>query len=333
MINRNLSLSVLAAATIAATPLQLFAQGATNETQVGRMPAPSTGQSINQGASQGAGSQKLGQGLNIVAGGVFTAAFISSCSHGCNPMYAYMALSSFASAATMGRAKGMSNLTYDASGNWNTNPGTNTDDPIGTYDPFVGIPDTQYTEERQHWEQLKNDGFTISKDGLIKGPNGQTVKPSDLKNASGMMAAGATAGQASSAMSLMDKVNSDLSAKAKEFENSGSEANVVSMGVDGSGGGAGGGAYNRDLASDDDGGDYMKNFKNPFAMDAKKKKEMVAGKSLAHGDDQIGVKMDDIFQMVHRRYQVKRAGDEFIEPAEASKATPKGLAPKPSYRK
>lgn len=333
MIKINLSLSVLAAATIAAAPLQVFAQGATNETQVGRMPAPSTGQSINQGASQGSKSQAIGQGLNIVSGGLFAAQFAASCSHGCNYMYAAMALASFASAATMGRAKGMSNLTYDASGNWDGNLTTNPDDYTGLPDPFTGVPDTQYTEERQQWEQLKNDGFTISKDGLIKGPNGQSWKPSDLKNTSSMMAAGATAGQASSAMSFMDKVNKDLASKAAELENSGSEANVVSMGVDGSGGGAGGGAYNRDLASDDDGGDYMKNFKNPFAMDAKKKKEMVAGKSLAHGDDQIGVKMDDIFQMVHRRYQVKRAGDEFIEPAEASKATPKGLAPKPSYRK
>ncbi len=338
MNKRNLVLSILAAAAMAVAPHQIFAQGATNETQGGRMPSPSGGQSINQGASQGSRSQAVGQGLNVVAGGIFSYAFYASCSHGCNYMYAAMAISSFASAATMRRAKGMSNMTYDASGNWGGNWGgnsnTNPDVYGGGPDPFDGLPETQFTEERQQWEKLKNDGFTISKDGVIKDPTGKTWKPSDLKDASSMMAAGASAADAASAMSMMEKVNKDMAAKAGEFENAANEANVVAMAVDGSGGGGagGGGGYNRDLASDED-SDYMKNFKNPFAMDARKKKEMVAGKSLAHGDDQIGVKMDDIFQMVHRRYQVKRAGDEFIEPAEASKATPKGLAPKGSLRK
>ncbi len=93
-------------------------------------------------------------------------------------------------------------------------------------------------------------------------------------------------------------------------------ASVGSMGLETGGGGysAGGGGGGGSSGSALD--DYFASLNK-----AKKgeKDRMVAGKSLNYGSDPIGVKMDNIFMMVHRRYQGKRkVNSYFLERMPAS---------------
>jgi hypothetical protein len=107
---------------------------------------------------------------------------------------------------------------------------------------------------------------------------------------------------ANAAGDVMDAIRSEL-------EKSG--ASVAAMPVDSGGGGgysAGGGegADFGDLSSF-----QLPSLKNPF--DHADKKKIIAGKSLMVGGEPIGVKGDNIFDMVHRAYQKKRGRNQFLE--------------------
>jgi hypothetical protein len=140
-----------------------------------------------------------------------------------------------------------------------------------------------------------------------------------------MAAAGIPSDQIGGLQAAIEKANK---LAAAQVANSANAPNVVSMGIDG---GAGGGrspaSYDGADSSFDD---YLAKLRNPFGLTAQQKAQMVAGKTVSHGDDKIGVKVDDIFRMVHRRYQEKRADNEFIEvaPAVTPAAAPKVTTPR-----
>lgn len=285
------------------------------ENRGARIPAPSAGQSINQGASQGKSSQMLGQALNAAAG----AAYIGAC-FSCSPTpcywYCAMGLSAFAQAGNMGSAAGKSGAVFDASlndlGLTPTDYGTN-----GSGTDQNNWMNNLTPDQKAAFQQATEAGYKFDKYGNVTTPDGKSLKSSDFKNAESMAAAGIPSSEIGGILSTMDKINKELSAQAGDLESS---ASVVAMGVDGGGGGG-----SRGLASvdgEDAGGTdfdaYLNKLRNPFGLSANKKKEMVAGKTVRNGEDVIGVKVDDIFQMVHRRYQEKRASDEFIEPAKVA---------------
>ncbi|MGI9549238.1 MAG: hypothetical protein ACR2M7_04615, partial [Bdellovibrionales bacterium] len=54
-------------------------------------------------------------------------------------------------------------------------------------------------------------------------------------------------------------------------------------------------------------------FKSVFDQFRKNKKNKFAGKTVTVGKDQVGVVQDNIFLMVHRRYQERRTQKQFIE--------------------
>ena len=88
--------------------------------------------------------------------------------------------------------------------------------------------------------------------------------------------------------------------------------------MDTAGGGGGGGSYGSSFGEDGGGGytDYLSKLKRGIAS---KKKDVVAGKSKNYGGEQIGVRVDNIFEMIHRRYQTKRKRNTFIEKGVAKK--------------
>ena len=61
----------------------------------------------------------------------------------------------------------------------------------------------------------------------------------------------------------------------------------------------------------------IKPFTNPFAVGADAKKQMVAGKTVMFDGEPIGVRGNNIFDMVHAAYQKKRQNNNFIESADS----------------
>ena len=66
----------------------------------------------------------------------------------------------------------------------------------------------------------------------------------------------------------------------------------------------------RKSAASDEGGGPMG---NPFNIDGDKKGQLVAGKTVMFDGEPIGVRGQNIFDMVHSCYQKKREGKHFIE--------------------
>ena len=80
----------------------------------------------------------------------------------------------------------------------------------------------------------------------------------------------------------------------------------------GAGGTSGGGRKARRARAEDDVGKAVKGLMAQF-MQKKKKKKGLTGKSKTMGNSQIGVARDNIFLMIHRRYQERRGESEFLE--------------------
>ena len=287
--------------------------GVTDHPTTYTIPAPAASSGINHDASKGQSSQQMGQIMNGVAGAAMIAA-----SDGCeNVMLCVMGALALAQAAMMGKAAGQSGATYNAS----LNDGL----PAPDGGPAPGPP-PDYNPDNPTLppgnpgagplNNLKTNGWTFSP-GKVTTPDGKTYSSDDFKSKEAMENAGFSGAQASSAMAALGKINAKLDEQAKALLNN--DAHVVTMGIDGGGGGGGG----RSPASSDSLDDYLKKLRSPFGMNAKQKGDMVAGKSIAHGDDRIGVQVDDIFQMVARTYQANRDRAQFIEPAIVTQAVVK----------
>lgn len=300
------------------------AVGESNSNNKIKMPGPSQVQSTNASAGQGKASQLLGAGMNAASG----AMFFGMCS---KHQWWYCAMGALAlaqAAETMiasrksQKVKDLTNSDYTFPDEYNPDLDEPGDDGTGDGDP----PGTEKfsPQEKLAFKSLTKQGYTKTAAG-IKMPDGRTVTDKDFSSADAMAGIGVPSGSIGDALAGIAKVNAEA---MKSMEGVNNEANVVSMGVDGGGGGG------RSPASDNYDSnldEYLNKLRNPFGMDANKKQQMLAGKTIIHGDDQIGVKVDDIFHMVHLRYQKKRASEEFIEPmavpGAASGAGKASLAP------
>lgn len=290
------------------------ASNATPEYQQQVMQTPSGQPSTNSAANQGQGNQMMGQMINMAMG----ATFMAGCSYPYGIQNCVMGALSFAQALMMGGAAGKSGQTAAASSRYT---GTPTPSPTPTNSP---LPTNTTPGQAAAFNQLVEAGYKFNGDGSIVDPNGKTWKASDFKDAQSMAAAGLSSSQIGSLQSAMDKAN----ALGKEMAEAAlNEANVVSMALDGGGGGRSP-AGTMDSGSNFD--DYLAKLRNPFGLSKGQQAKMVAGKTVTHGDDQIGVGVDDIFKMIHRRYQEKRAENVFIEllPTPGVSATPKVLTQK-----
>ncbi len=150
-------------------------------------------------------------------------------------------------------------------------------------------------------------------DKTITTPDGKTYSAGDMDSPEVKAFINGPSGKAFKATmdSIEDQVSKALGDDGDLLADSDSESNGPSMGgggfagygsTGGSGGGAGmfGGGPGRSLAG----------------LGGKGSKEgstKVAGMSVKRGKDRVGVSQDNIFQIIHRRYQTKRKKQEFIE--------------------
>lgn len=279
---------------------------------------------INNSASQGQTSQLASAGVSLVVAGGLYALYESdptkfSWAAPMAAMAALQAVQTGISAALSGKTKnatapgGGMNFTNNPGGtndtnNDNTTPGpTNTDTKV---DPIELVKDGTQT-----LNNLASKGFTIDKTtGTITAPDGSKKSSKDFATPQAMAAAGFSPGAIEMASAAVDKLTKEGMAKYGAVDS----PRVVAMGVE-TGGGAG---YSGDSGNHPSFDSYFKGLRGLSSAD---RARMVAGKSVIAGGAPIGVKGDDIFQMISRRYASKRSGNEFIEIAE--NRVPAGLAP------
>jgi len=239
-------------------------------------------------------------------------------------MMIMMGVMALGQAAASLAAAGQSSGTGDASaagwGDYSLSPGAGTD-PTGVGGTGVdgGSNSGGGTITPAGLQNKIKDGLkTLASQGVhvdlaaktVTMPDGTTKSLDSIKDAASMAAAGFSPSQSSAALAAADKLTKEALAKY-----GGDMPRVTAVGVE-SGGGDGGGSYSSN--SEDGRSNYMGNMR--YGLSAADKARMIAGKSIMAGGEPIGVKGDDIFQMIHRHYDLKRKGNEFIEIAEAAPA-------------
>ena len=207
---------------------------------------------------------------------------------------------------------GMLLNTADASGN--TANRVSYDGDFPTYDPNPNNGDgsggpaiptasvNQIKEAKKQLKALEKAGYTVNPDGSLTFPDGTSVAASEVR----------ADGPAGDKLGLSDdnrqKAKSILDKALKKAKD---RAQVLAIGTEGGGGrGIGGGAGG--YSDDDD-----SSFFNRRGMKKNKKKtrkvSSVAGMHLMHNGAKIGVPGDNIFEMMKRRYQLKKKQASFIE--------------------
>ncbi|MCB0357060.1 MAG: hypothetical protein KDD40_08640, partial [Bdellovibrionales bacterium] len=266
----------------------------------------------NDNAMQGL----ISMGSNIAMGYVMMKAYQGSCSVGtCVLPLLAMGLLSFAQSrqsgsAAAGSIRSGNDLDFcpECSG---LNPGElpqippGYQDPLTEIDPATVIPSGPYknVEElsgayKDLANKIKNSGYTIDPAGQqIIAPDGTTTPVSAIND---MINTGS--GLSASEFALVK----DTLEKAKEKINA--DYQVASMGFSSAGGSSSGSSYKFDsLDTNSALSNYLKN------LNRNRKPAAVAGMKRMVNGEPIGVAGDDIFQMVHRRYQHKRTSNIFIE--------------------
>jgi len=137
---------------------------------------------------------------------------------------------------------------------------------------------------------LANAGYTLTPTGLTT-PDGTVVSNSSLASSGGMAKAGLDAQGIKEVKDVVDAMNKEI-------------AKVSGMAVaEGAGGGA----------SHDSVGRQTSSYTSGFNASAGLKKSMIAGKTVLFDGDPIGVRGQNIFDMVHTCYDRKRQRNDFME--------------------
>lgn len=245
-------------------------------------------------------SQLMGAGSNAAAGAMYR----SICSTRSGGWACPMATMSYVQAGLMLASAFMSGNTRNAA--TNGIPSIPTVDIPG-FGENPGLGTTARDLDAAISEGLKDmsaKGYSLDpKTGIMNTPDGPIQIDENTTPAS---LAGAMGGSASD-MKLAESTAIQLNEKlAKQFDPSQIKASVSGVEVDG-GGGGGGGSYSGSKAPNL--ADYFKQMRGPASNPG----ALVAGKSRMLGADSIGIKVDNLFEMVHRRYQDKRKARTFIE--------------------
>jgi hypothetical protein len=270
----------------------------------------STSPSINPAANQGQSSQNSGALANMAAG----AALMAACMMTTPPNLALCALGALAMAqgAADSGAGNQSGNTAGLSNASGTNPAGTTPatpapglvgDPSGTTSTINnGTPGGSTTAGLTQAGQaaLANAGYVVTPAGVTT-PSGTTVPASSFGTASGMSAAGFGASDIQDAQKAIADLN----------KNAASGATVSGVATNDSGGG--GPSMTNGAGAGGSSGLSALNIKNPFALTNEAKKGLVAGKTVLLDGEPIGVRGDDIFEMVHKAYTKKRERNAFLE--------------------
>ncbi len=310
MMNFKKTLALFSFTSVVLGSTLAFAQSGVNETRNNdkNMKAPQ-GTTINQGARSGNNSQWIGVAANAVVAGYNWSKFYATCSAsgGCNYWYAAMATMSTMQALADRSAAGQSMNVADSS--WAPE-----DYAFGQEGFPESLSDVEFDkgtgldglngslqQYQANMKGLGDSGASINEKGLSIGE--KTIPFDQLNSKAGMMAAGATDAEA---QSLIDFAKKTSDAFASKLGDTG--PNVVSMGVNSGPGGARGPAS----SSDDGMEDYFAALKRQM-LGPEQRKQIIAGKSISLGNESIGVKGDNIFDMIQRRYQVKKRSDIFVK--------------------
>jgi hypothetical protein len=310
----------LVVAVLAAAPLSsAYAQ---YETRDGEETSSSKSSSSNNGSSSSGQAkaaqmaQIIGVGANVAMG----AAMFSKCGPHCGWCCAAGAMS-MANAASMLANSAQSGNTVNALDDWNPSDFWNDlgldDDPNVTQwnptDADLSTPDSVNGVIQTGMSDFAEYGYSYDPvTGQLTTPEG-TFSPAVLEDtqaaaAAGFNSSGMELGQGE-ALAISSAFDNKLKASgALDKLNRPSVSGVAVDSTGGGGGGSGGGGYGGLNSSGF--GDYLAKMKRGLAS---KKKGVIAGKSRMLGGEKIGVKVDDIFAMVHRRYQAKRKTNGFIE--------------------
>ncbi|MCB0366044.1 MAG: hypothetical protein H6624_17530 [Bdellovibrionaceae bacterium] len=299
---------------MAAFTLGALGSGGTQGTEGGNQ-APGGGPNINQGAEQGSSSQNTGMMINLAAGATLSAICATPKGGWACPMAAMAFLQAALDAGAAGESDGVYAAT-EYNPNFPTTPGGEL--PGGGTLPGTvpgggvgGGSGTSFANPRinEGLRNLENKGYKVNAAaGTITTPNGE-MPLSAFSSPEAMAAAGYDEASVNAARAAIGKLNRDA------VEQYGDKANVVAMGLDSRGGGGGalgaGGGEGVSFDGSDPMAAYLASLKNK--MNKKRGPANVAGMQRMAGGEPIGVKMDNIFEMVHRRYQKKRKANIFIE--------------------
>lgn len=264
---------------------------------------------INPGSQQGQASQSGGAGTNAAVGQALMSAGAALMA---NPptVPAGAALMAMGLLAMMqsgedSGAAGQSAATGSASNTNGTSTGTAAVDGTGT----SGFTEAKIKEGQA---KLAAAGYKMTAAGITN-PDGSFTSSSAFNSPSAMAAAGISPAAIAEAQKILGDINT-------------SGARVSSVGVNSGGGGGG-------ITEGDSHGssDAAMGAGNPFNIDADKKGSLVAGKTVMFDGEPIGVRGQNIFEMVHSCYQKKRDGKHFIE-SEVDIATRSPASVKPSKK-
>ena len=256
------------------------------------------GDNIHNSANEGANAEMIGAAVNGVVGAGLMA-YCATCTGSCHWACAMGAMA-LAQAATNFLMAGASEETADASqfgGGINTDGGYQTPTfDTGDLSPEenTALADFKRLNVPGKIKELEDKGYKVNDDGTVTTPAG-TFPASSFGSAGGISALGEDGDKA---MSTVDK----LAKAAKD------KYRVVAMGTGGGGGGSGFSAG--DYKYESPLGSYLDALKN---KGKKRKPASVAGMNKVVGGTKIGVAADDIFKMIHRKYQQKRKMNTFNE--------------------
>ena len=244
--------------------------------------------SINPAAEHAASQESNAATMNMIASAALFAACLAP-RHNIWPLCAMGALAAMQGMHDSG-ASDDSMATFQAS-TQDGNPNPAFGDGTGNF------TDPQITTGLQ---ELKDAGYVVTDTG-IRNPDGSFSKAADFSSPAAM----AASGMDKSAIDLAQKTLASIDTSGLS---GGSNAKVSSVGVTEGGGGASGGAGGDAGANyDSSGGGY-----NPFKLNAKDKAKLAAGKTVMFDGEPIGVRGQDLFEMVRVVYERKDKNHHFI---------------------
>lgn len=259
---------------------------------------------INPGARTGAASQGAGAGANAAAAGALLAACLAPCPSCAYPLCAMSALAAQQAGHDKGAQK-KSNATAGTS-NWK--------------DYEKGTSDFKDPNTKAALDKLKEGGYALDEKGLTT-PNGSFIPASSLGSSSALLEAGLDPKMVDTTVKTLAAVNADA-------------AKSLSVGVNSYGGGGGSvaeGATNADSSEEDS---NAIGTAQPFATSAEQRAALLEGKIVMLDGEPIGVSGGNIFDTVHKAYQARRQGKQFIDPVEpVTNRAPASTTRRPSYKK
>lgn len=275
--------------------------------------AENSGASVKDSSGKASSSNKQGQVMSLLMGGMLaaqSASHFSTCagcsgSHPCpwecvkGAIAAGMAAMSMMQAKEHGSVAGASGLTSGL-----TDGGTNPYD-TGSYDPTTidtKNPDIQAANDA--FKKIQSTGAINTTTGKITTPDGKTYNVKDFASEKAMAAAGIPSGAIKGAMSNAAALEKKASEKAEKIVASANASSEDSFG-------GGGGGSTTIVGVDDEAGGMGAGRGKGLGL-SKRDPAQLAGMQKNYNGEPIGVAADSIFLMMNRRYQVKQSQDSFF---------------------